>query len=848
MKILIVDDSEFERNVLKSIIEKDGHKVIEAKDGQEGLDKVKSHAPDLVITDILMPNVDGFHFLRNIKKNKNLKSVPVIVYFGVYGGDKDRELALKLGAASCIVKPEKPEKIWESVKALIDKIDTQKAFSESALVEDDERFLRNYSQIVATRLEAKVKELKEEAEEHKRYNEEIYLLQSITLGITSSRNLHDALVFTMQKICNFTGWVYGEAWMPNPANTLLVRNHRFYSYRDNFEIFTERSGEFTFPPGVGLPGLAWSEKQPVWVRDVTIDPNYLRTSIAREAGLKTGIAFPIIADNEVVAVIVFYHLKVEERNERLIKLVLSVLSQIGLIIKRIQAEEALRVSEEKLRAILDHTPSLVYARDLHGRYIFLNKQHERVFNIKIFEMIGKTDHECLPEELANTYTAEDQKVIESKMPVKLENVLPNDDGLHTYITTKFPLFDHTGAIYAVCGISTDITERRRAEEVQSRLREQLYHAQRLASIGNLAGGVAHNFNNLLTVVMGYASLLLAEMKKDDPLSDYAQKIVNSAQIAANLTQDLLTFSRKQPTNPQPVNVNEIIKKSEGMLSKLIKENIELKTMFTDKDCIVMADTDQIKHVLMNLATNARDAMPEGGSLKISTDVIEIDDTFINTHGYGEAGKYALMSVSDSGVGMDEDTRLRVFDPFFTTKEVGKGTGLGLAIVYGLVKEHHGYIDVDSEPGKGTTFRIYLPMIETETRQRTARTAVFKGGTETILLAEDESEVREIIKIVFEGSGYRVIEASDGEDAIAKFIKNKDDIDLLVFDLIMPKKNGKEAYDAIKKMRPDMQVLFLSGYGDNVINKTDVHKEGLDYILKPVSPTELLENAREALDK
>ncbi|MDO8140714.1 MAG: response regulator [Candidatus Brocadiales bacterium] len=848
MKILIVDDSEFERNVLKSVIEKDGHEVIEAKDGQEGLDKVKSHAPDLVITDILMPNVDGFHFLRNIKKNKNLKSVPVIVYSGVYGGDKDRELALKLGAASCIAKPEKPEEIWESVKALIDKIETQKAFSESALVEDDERFLKNYSQIVAARLEAKVKELKEEAEERKRYNEEIYLLQSITLGITSSRNLHDALVFTMQKICNFTGWVYGEAWMPNHANTLLVRNHRFYSYRDNFEIFTERSGEFTFPPGVGLPGLAWSEKQPVWVRDVTIDPNYLRTSIAREAGLKTGIAFPIIADNEVVAVIVFYHLKVEERNERLIKLILSVLSQIGLVIKRIQAEDALRVSEEKLRAILDHTPSLVYAKDLQGRYIFLNKQHERVFNMKIFEIIGKTDHECIPEELADTYTAEDQKVIESKMPVKLENVLPNDDGLHTYITTKFPLFDPTGAIYAVCGISTDITERRRAEEVQSRLREQLYHAQRLASIGNLAGGVAHNFNNLLTVVMGYASLLLAEMKKDDPLSDYAQKIVNSAQIAANLTQDLLTFSRKQPTNPQPVNVNEIIKKSEGMLSKLIKENIELKTMFTDKDCIVMADTDQIKHVLINLATNARDAMPEGGSLKISTDIIEIDGTFINTHGYGEAGKYALISVSDTGLGMDEDTRLRVFDPFFTTKEVGKGTGLGLAIVYGLVKEHHGYIDVDSEPGKGTTFRIYLPMIETEARQRTARTAVFKGGTETILLAEDESEVRELIKIVFEGSGYRVIEASDGEDAIAKFIKNKDDIDLLVFDLIMPKKNGKEAYDAIKKLRPDMQVLFLSGYGDNVINKTDVHKEGLDYILKPVSPAELLENAREALDK
>jgi len=328
----------------------------------------------------------------------------------------------------------------------------------------------------------------------------------------------------------------------------------------------------------------------VWVRDVTVDPNYLRALIAREAGLKTGIAFPVIAGNEVVAVIVFYNEKMEEKNERLVKLILSVLSQIGSIIKRKQAER----ETEKLR-------------------------------------------------------------------------------------------------------------------------DQLYHAQKLASVGKLAGGVAHNFNNLLTVVMGYASLLQTKLKDDDLLSEYAQKIISSSQTAANLTQDLLTFSTQKPIHPQPVNMHEIIKESKAILSKIIKENIELKTMFTDKDCIVMADSDQIKHVLINLTTNARDAMPEGGSLTISTDVIEIDDTFIKAHGYGEAGKYVLMSFSDTGTGMDEDTRLKIFDPFFTTKEIwrGRGTGLGLAIVYGLVKQHNGYIDVDSAPGKGATFKIYLPLIESE---------------------------------------------------------------------------------------------------------------------------------------
>jgi len=397
-----------------------------------------------------------------------------------------------------------------------------------------------------------------------------------------------------------------------------------------------------------------------------------------------------------------------------------------------------------------------------------------------------------------------------------------------------------------------IIKRKQAERETEKLRDQLYHAQKLASVGKLAGGVAHNFNNLLTVVMGYASLLQTELREDDPLREYAQKIISSSQTAANLAQKLLTFSGKQPINPQPVNMNGIIKDADSILSKLLRENIKMNTMLTEKDCIVMADSDQMKHILMNLTTNARDAMPKGGSLTISTDVIEINDTFIKAHGYGKVGKYVLISFSDTGIGMDEDTRLKIFDPFFTTKEIwrGRGTGLGLAIVYGLVKEHHGYIDVDSTPGKGAIFKIYLPLIESEVAQAKAevQTITPKSCAGTILLAEDEPEIRELVKIVFERCGYKVIEAVDGEDAVDKFVKNKDAITLLVFDIIMPRKNGKEAYNAIKKMRPDMKVLFMSGYGGNVIIKTDIHKEGLDYILKPVSPTELLRKAREVMDK
>ena len=252
-------------------------------------------------------------------------------------------------------------------------------------------------------------------------------------------------------------------------------------------------------------------------------------------------------------------------------------------------------------------------------------------------------------------------------------------------------------------------ERRQAEDEKAKLKEQLYHSQKLESIGRLAGGVAHYFNNLLTVIIGYGSLLQMETKLDDVSRGFVQKILKTAETAADITRDLLAFGRKQPSNPQLIELNDFLEKAKSLLSEIIREDIKLKAVLTDKDCIVMADSDQIKQVLMNLATNAMDAMPNGGLLTISTDVVELDDAFIKTHGYGEKGMYALISISDTGAGMDAKTKEKIFDPFFTTKDVGRGTGLGLATVYGIVKQHNGYIDIESEPGKGTTFRIFLPL-------------------------------------------------------------------------------------------------------------------------------------------
>ena len=391
--------------------------------------------------------------------------------------------------------------------------------------------------------------------------------------------------------------------------------------------------------------------------------------------------------------------------------------------------------------------------------------------------------------------------------------------------------------------------RRQVEDERARLHTQLLQAQKMEAVGQLAGGIAHDFNNILTAMIGYSHILKMKMKEDDPLRTYAEQILLLSDKAANLTQSLLSFSRKRIMNPEPANLNEIIKRIDYLLSRIIGEDIKLQTVLSEKDLILMADSGQIEQVLMNLATNARDAMPDGGFLTIGTEAIAIDEEFIKKHGFGKEGEYALIAFTDTGAGMHRETREKIFEPFFTTKEVGKGTGLGLSMVYGIIKQHEGYINVYSEPGSGTTFRIYLPLIEARVEKiKPEVIQPVETGMETVLLAEDETAVREFTKKMLEEYGYHVITAPDGQEAINEFKAHKDKIQLLLLDVIMPNKNGKEAYEEIRKIMPDIKVLFMSGYPADIIHKHDIIEKGFAYIEKPASPTKLLRKIREVLGK
>ncbi len=394
----------------------------------------------------------------------------------------------------------------------------------------------------------------------------------------------------------------------------------------------------------------------------------------------------------------------------------------------------------------------------------------------------------------------------------------------------------------------NVYHRHLAEEEQKKLLAQLMQAQKMEAVGLLAGGIAHDFNNIMTAIVGYATLVKKRMQPADTSLPFLDHILSAADRAAKLTRSLLAFSRKQIIDPRPVDVNAIVKSTGKIVMPLIGADVQFSQVLAPGRLTVMADSGQVEQVLMNLFTNARDAIHGGGRLSIETHAVTIDETYRKLHLLERSGRYAVISVSDTGMGMDEQTRKQIFEPFFTTKEVGKGTGLGLSIAYGIIKQHKGIITVYSEPGKGTTFKVFLPLIASLGETLPAGPdAEVRGGTEMVLLAEDEPAVRQSISIMLRDAGYAVIEAADGKEALERFMAHKETIHLLLTDIIMPGRNGSEVYEQIRLVNPLIKVLFMSGYTADIIRNKGIEAEKSVFLSKPVLHDALLKKVREVLD-
>lgn len=398
------------------------------------------------------------------------------------------------------------------------------------------------------------------------------------------------------------------------------------------------------------------------------------------------------------------------------------------------------------------------------------------------------------------------------------------------------------------GIISDITERKQAEQEKERLTQQLMQAHKMQSVGRLAGGVAHDFNNLLTVILGYNGFLLADLAENSPLHRFAEAVQNAGERAAGLTRQLLTFSRKQVIEPKLMNVNTVIHDSAPMLERLIGEDVKLRTQLEEGLDYVMADPNQVNQVIVNLVVNARDAMPNGGKLDIATSNVELSAEGAGTvDPEAEAGRYVRITIADTGTGMDEETRKQIFEPFFTTKEPLKGTGLGLSTVFGIVRQSNGWIEVKSKPGEGTTFGIYLPRIEgCQLDEPAVPKETVEAGSETILVVEDQEDVRTFAASVLKGQGYRVLEASDGEEGLQVAQASRCPIDLLLTDVVLPGMNGKMVADKLQALHPEMPVVFCSGYTADLIQQRGVLHQGTAFLQKPFRPEELLSKVREVL--
>jgi PAS domain S-box-containing protein len=515
---------------------------------------------------------------------------------------------------------------------------------------------------------------------------------------------------------------------------------------------------------------------------------------------------------------------------------------------RVEAEQSLYESEGKLRAITDTALDAILLIDEEERVVYWNPSASRMLGYAPEEIMGRNLAAVIPERFRATHSAAFRRFVESGRGAQLartyETFALRKDGMELPVELSISGIRLKGKWHAA-GIIRDMSERKKLEA-------QLLHSQKMEAIGRLSGGVAHDFNNILSAIIGYGHILLMKMRNDDPLRDNVEHLLASADRAAHLTRSLLTFSRKQVLNPRPVDLNEIIRRVGSILTRIIGEDIELRTAFAQGPVMVNADSGQIEQVLMNLATNARDSMPRGGAFSLETGMLELDKAFVRAHGYGEPGRYATVSAADSGAGMDEETRRKIFEPFFTTKEMGKGTGLGLSIAYGIVKQHKGYINAYSEPGLGTTFRVYLPLLMTGHERSPLPGALsadpLTRGTETILVAEDDEALRKLTRVVLEEFGYTVIAAVNGEDAVRQFADGQDRIQAVILDMIMPKMSGKEAYEEIRKIKPGVKALFVSGYTADKIRLESMAEEGVELLMKPISPNVLVRKVRELLDR
>ncbi|MEW6377108.1 MAG: response regulator [Thermodesulfobacteriota bacterium] len=792
MKGLIVDDEEDICKRLQSELKKEGFEA-EYTTSPVGVIKRLHNAKrkekpyELLLLDLKMPKVGGFELLKEIREAR--LDMDVVVITG-YGDEEKAMEAIRLGAVDYLRKPISLEELNTAIFRVQQKrtIEAKQALRHSILVVDDEKD-------VCTRIK---RELDKEGYQ-------TAVAYDGVEGLDYFKNYRVDVVIA-------------DIRMPKMDGLEMLKACR--EITDNFVsiIITGHGDHETAIEALKL-GVS----------------NYLRKPISSEE--------LVVSVNKGIDLLLLRRGLSARRRELEIETALK--EQYAKNLEKMVKERTFELDQ-----ILNTTAGGIRVVDHDFNVIRMNDVLAKMSGVSKEDSLGRKCYEVFGGERCHTEGCPLAQILKGRtyLEDEIENYRIDGSKVPCWIVAK-PYRGRDSELLGIIEDFRDITERKRAEDEKAILQEQLRQSQKMEAIGLLAGGIAHDFNNILTIIKGYFQLSLLELKEGDPLWGNLNEIKKAADRASDLIRKILAFSRRQVMEMKVLDLNTTLKDLEKMLCRVIGEDIELVTHLADDLGRVKADPGQIEQVIMNLAVNARDAMPLGGKLTIETANVELDEHYAKAHVYVIPGHYVMVSVSDTGVGMTPEIKERVFEPFFTTKERGEGTGLGLSTVYGIVKQGGGYIWVDSEPGKGATFKIYIPRVDEPLdllKKKVVEEKLLRGS-ETILVVEDEEEVRKLAVRILQRQGYRVLEAPQGVDALLICEQHKGPIHLLVGDVVMPKMNGRELAERLVSIRPEIKVLYMSGYADNVIAQHGVLEEGINYIQKPFTVNGLARKVREVLD-